>query len=92
ENTIQVSHTDVEGNVDESSLTVTINTVAADVVADVSLAEGEDSNTDGKINKEELGTDQSVKVDIVLGTDAKVGDVITVDGQDYSLTQAELDA
>ncbi|MCU4382617.1 BapA prefix-like domain-containing protein, partial [Acinetobacter ursingii] len=65
---------------------------AKDVIGSVVLSAGEDTNNDGVINTAELGADGKVNVDISLGVDAVVGDVIVVNGESHTLTQAEIDA
>ncbi|UYF72615.1 Ig-like domain-containing protein [Acinetobacter ursingii] len=65
---------------------------AKDVIGSVVLSAGEDTNNDGVINTAELGADGKVNVDISLGVDAVVGDVIVINGESHTLTQAEIDA
>ena len=65
---------------------------AKDVIGSVALSAGEDANNDGVINTAELGADGKVNVDISLGVDAVVGDVIVINGESHTLTQAEIDA
>ncbi len=65
---------------------------AKDVIGSVVLSAGEDANNDGVINTAELGADGKVNVDISLGVDAVVGDVIVINGESHTLTQAEIDA
>ncbi|MBK0068530.1 Ig-like domain-containing protein, partial [Acinetobacter sp. S54] len=64
---------------------------AKDVIGSVALSAGEDANNDGVINTAELGADGKVNVDITLGVDAAVGDIITINGVSHTLTQAEVD-
>ncbi|RSC21720.1 Ig-like domain-containing protein [Acinetobacter sp. FDAARGOS_515] len=65
---------------------------AKDVIGSVALSAGEDANNDGVINTAELGVDGKVNVDISLGADAVVGDVIVINGESHTLTQSEIDA
>uniref|UniRef100_UPI003009188B hypothetical protein n=1 Tax=Acinetobacter ursingii TaxID=108980 RepID=UPI003009188B len=65
---------------------------AKDVIGSVALSAGEDANNDGVINTAELGADGKVNVDISLGVDAVIGDVIVINGESHTLTQAEIDA
>ncbi|MFW1940523.1 Ig-like domain-containing protein, partial [Acinetobacter junii] len=66
------------------------NPTASDLIGAITIPE--DLNGDGIINAEELGTDGVFEAQVALGSDAVVGNVITVNGTPYTVTQADLDA
>lgn len=73
---IHVSVKDAVGNTDSSSTVLTIN-ASSPVVKLIG-----DRNNDHVFNKEEVGTDNQIAVEITIPRDAQVGDVVTVTGND----------
>ncbi|MFX5550503.1 Ig-like domain-containing protein [Acinetobacter baumannii] len=87
--TITATATDAQGNVDSSSLSVTVDTAAVDLIGAITIPA--DVNGDGIINASELGTDGTVDAQVAL-TGATLGSTVTINGTAYTVTQADLDA
>ncbi|MDA3500294.1 Ig-like domain-containing protein, partial [Acinetobacter sp. AOR34_HL] len=66
------------------------NPTASDLIGAITIPE--DVNGDGIINAEELDIDGVFEAQVALGADAVVGNVITVNGTTYTVTQADIDA
>ena len=62
--TITATATDAQGNVDSSSLSVTVDTAAVDLIGAITIPA--DVNGDGIINASELGTDGTVDAQVAL--------------------------
>ncbi|MFH4271947.1 Ig-like domain-containing protein, partial [Acinetobacter baumannii] len=86
--TITATATDAQGNVDSSSLSVTVDTAAVDLIGAITIPA--DVNGDGIINASELGTDGTVDAQVAL-TGATLGSTVTINGTAYTVTQADLD-
>ncbi|MCH7337951.1 Ig-like domain-containing protein, partial [Acinetobacter sp. NIPH 2699] len=87
-NTITVSATDEAGNIGTDTATITLDTVAQDLITAITLPE--DLNGDGILNADELGTDGVFDVQVGLGPDAVDGTVVNVNGTDYTVTATDL--
>ncbi|WP_228200934.1 Ig-like domain-containing protein, partial [Acinetobacter baumannii] len=87
--TITATATDAQGNVDSSSLSVTVDTAAVDLIGAITIPA--DVNGDGIINASELGTYGTVDAQVAL-TGATLGSTVTINGTAYTVTQADLDA
>ena len=85
---LNATATDAEGNVDTASASLTVDTIADDLVGDITVVS--DINLDGLINANELGLDNLIDVEVALGADALTGSVISVNGQDYTVNDADV--
>lgn len=82
---------DGAGNDSGPSLVFTSeNTALVDLIESVVIVD--DLNADDVINSFELGNDGQIQLDVKLGIDAAVGDLISVNGYNYVLNQADIDA
>ncbi|WP_216076367.1 Ig-like domain-containing protein [Acinetobacter indicus] len=82
---------DSAGNDSNPSLVfISENTALVDLIESVVVVD--DWNTDGVINARELDNDGQIQLDVKLGIDATVGDLISVNGYNYVLNQADIDA
>ncbi|WP_213067226.1 Ig-like domain-containing protein [Acinetobacter sp. CFCC 10889] len=90
-NTITASMTDAQGNVDSEKLDFIVNTIATDLVGAIGLLDDLDP-TDGAINQKELGNDNKVDISIALTNANQAGDIINVNGDNYVLQQADINA
>ncbi len=86
---LEINVTASNGNGATDSLTgsVTVDTVANVVGAITVLA---DDNADGILNAAEIGLDGLAEVQVALGADAEAGGVITVNGQDYTISADDM--
>ncbi|WP_310606081.1 Ig-like domain-containing protein, partial [Acinetobacter baumannii] len=87
---IHAEAVDPQGNVDvaDADVTVTVDTVPADLIGAITIPE--DLNGDGILNADELGTDGSFNAQVALGPDAVDGTVVNVNGNNYTVTAADL--
>ncbi|WP_168390964.1 Ig-like domain-containing protein [Acinetobacter indicus] len=82
---------DSAGNDSDPSLVfISENTALVDLIESVVVVD--DLNTDGVINASELDNDGQIQLDVKLGIDAAVGDLISVNGYNYVLNQADIEA
>ncbi|WP_286429586.1 Ig-like domain-containing protein [Acinetobacter towneri] len=82
---------DSAGNDSDPSLVfISENTALVDLIESVVVVD--DWNTDGVINASELDNDGQIQLDVKLGIDAAVGDLISVNGYNYVLNQADIEA
>ena len=89
-NHFTVSASDSMGNRDSETQTVEVNVTADHIVGQIQLID--DINQDGTLNKAELGTDQRTQVQIELGQDAKIDDILYVNGESYMLSAQDIQA
>ncbi|MFU0414327.1 hypothetical protein, partial [Acinetobacter baumannii] len=75
-------------DVADADVTVTVDTVPADLNGAITIPE--DLNGDGILNEDELGTDGSYNAQVALGPDVLDGTVVNVNGVNYTVTAAEL--
>ncbi|WP_216075322.1 Ig-like domain-containing protein [Acinetobacter indicus] len=82
---------DSAGNDSDPSLVfISENTALVDLIESVVVVD--DLNADDVINAFELGNDGQIQLDVNLGIDAAVGDLISVNGYNYVLNQTDIDA
>ncbi|WP_213032658.1 Ig-like domain-containing protein [Acinetobacter indicus] len=82
---------DSAGNDSDPSLVfISENTALVDLIESVVVVD--DLNADDVINAFELGNDGQIQLDVNLGIDAAVGDLISVNGYNYVLNQADIEA
>ncbi|MFX6540645.1 hypothetical protein ABTG54_21680, partial [Acinetobacter baumannii] len=63
---------------------------AVDLIGEITIPA--DINNDNILNANELGADKTFTAQITLGSDAAVGNIISVNGINYTVVQADLDA
>ncbi|MDM1759009.1 MULTISPECIES: Ig-like domain-containing protein, partial [unclassified Acinetobacter] len=93
DNLIAVEAKDHEGNLDKTSDTVNIQIIEtggemSNIIDDAFFPE---AGVDNIFNKAEFGTDGTAKLEIILGADTQVGDVINAGGVKHTITQEDLD-
>ncbi|MCJ0830750.1 Ig-like domain-containing protein, partial [Acinetobacter sp. NIPH1876] len=86
--TVTVTATDPAGNTTIDTAIVTIDTIPADLIGAITVPD--DLNGDGILNATELGTDGSFDARVALGPDAVLGTVVTVNGNTFTVTAADL--
>ena len=88
--TIHAEAVDAQGNIDTANadVTITVDTSPADLIGAITVPD--DLNGDGILNATELGTDGSFDARVALGPDAVIGTVVTVNGNTFTVTAADL--
>ncbi|WP_252361485.1 Ig-like domain-containing protein, partial [Acinetobacter baumannii] len=89
------AYTDIVGNTGKGDVLdgadgFIFNPLAVDLIGEITIPA--DINNDNILNANELGADKTFTAQITLGSDAAVGNIISVNGINYTVVQADLDA
>ncbi|WP_353143379.1 beta strand repeat-containing protein [Acinetobacter pragensis] len=86
--TLQVTISDAGGVLDDASKEVQIDGAARNIVESIDFPDDLDNNS--TLNGQELNGKNNTPVQITLGADAQVGDIVVVNGDKYVLSATEV--
>ena len=86
--TLQVTISDAGGVLDDASRDVQIDGAARNIVESIDFPDDLDNNS--TLNGQELNGKNNTPVQITLGADAQVGDIVVVNGDKYVLSATEV--